>query len=173
MFTLFFSMCIRTATFIVGKPNTSKSLFLSLDLLTGQMSAAEAVGAFFSGTRNRACSSATQLIVVSSFSSGSRKQTVFKVDGRFYSNLENCIKLAGVNSSFRNSSVFRQYAVDKSHERKQAFLEVDALLDHLFCHVRRFVTSNPLRPTSGLMWLPSDVKRTMVYILAVTTISGQ
>ena len=32
--TLFVVMCIRTATFIVGKPGTSKSLFLSLDLLT-------------------------------------------------------------------------------------------------------------------------------------------
>ena len=37
-----------------------------------------------------------------------------------------------------------QYAVDESHEQRQAFLEVDALLDHLFRHVRRFVTSNPL-----------------------------
>ena len=36
-----------------------------------------------------------------------------------------------------------QYAVDESHKRRQAFLEVDALLDHLFRHVRRFVTSNP------------------------------
>ena len=35
-----------------------------------------------------------------------------------------------------------QYAVDELHE--QAFLEVDVLLDHLFRHVRRFVTSNPL-----------------------------
>ena len=37
-----------------------------------------------------------------------------------------------------------QYAVHESHERRQAFLEFDALLDHLFRHVRRFVTSNPL-----------------------------
>ena len=95
------------------------------------------------------------------------------MDGRFYSDLKSYIKLAGVNSSFRNSSVFSQYAVDKSHERKQAFLEVDALLDHLLRHVRRFVTSNPLHPTSDLLWLPSDVKRTMVYILAVTTTSVQ
>ena len=36
-FALFVGMCIRTTTFIVGKPNTSKSLFLSLDLLTGMM----------------------------------------------------------------------------------------------------------------------------------------
>ena len=72
---------------------------------------------------------------------------VFEVDGRFYSNLENYTTLAGVNSSFRNSSVFRQYAVDISHE-----LEVDALLDHLFRYVRRFVTSSPWRPTSNLLW---------------------
>ena len=104
---------------------------------------------------------------------GRASNTVFKVDGRFYSNLESCIKLPGVNSSFRNSSVFRQYAVDKSHERRQAFLEVDALLDHFFHHVRRFVTSNPLRLTSNLLWFPSDVKRTMVDILSVTTISVQ
>ena len=68
--------------------------------------------------------------------------TVFEMEGRFNRNLESRVKLAGVNSSFRNSSVFMQYAVDESHE--QAFLEVDVLLDHLFCHVRRFVTSNPL-----------------------------
>ena len=36
-FALFVGMCIRTATFIVGKPGSSKSLFLSLDLLTGMM----------------------------------------------------------------------------------------------------------------------------------------
>ena len=35
--TLFVGMCIRTATFIVGKPGTSKSLFLLLDLLTSMM----------------------------------------------------------------------------------------------------------------------------------------
>ena len=133
-----------------GQTEHIESLFLSLDLLTGQMAAA--AEAFLSGTRRRACSFAARA-----------SNTVFKVDGRFYSNLESCIKLAGVNSSFRNSSVFRQYA----------FPEVDALLDHLIRHVRRFVTSNPLRPTYDLLWLPSDVKRTMVYILAVTTISVQ
>ena len=37
-----------------------------------------------------------------------------------------------------------QYAVHESHEQRQAFLEVDTLLDHLFRHARRFVTSNPL-----------------------------
>ena len=36
-FALFVGMCIRTATFTVGKPGASKSLFLSLDLLTGMM----------------------------------------------------------------------------------------------------------------------------------------
>ena len=51
----------------------------------------------------------------------------------------------------------RTYAVDKSHE-----LEVDALLDHLFRHARRFLTSSPLRLTFDLLLLPSDVKRTMV-----------
>ena len=60
--------------------------------------------------------------------SAAEQQSVgLEVDGQFYRNLKNYITLAGVNSSFRNSSVFRQYAVDKSHE-----LEVDALLDHLF-----------------------------------------
>ena len=41
---LFVCMCIRTATFV---SKTSKSLFLSLDLLTGQTAAAEAAEAFF------------------------------------------------------------------------------------------------------------------------------
>ena len=36
-FALFVGMCIRTATFIVGKTNTSKSPFLMLDLLRGMM----------------------------------------------------------------------------------------------------------------------------------------
>ena len=36
-FALFVGMCIRTATFTVGKPGASKSLFLSLDLLTGML----------------------------------------------------------------------------------------------------------------------------------------
>ena len=77
-------------------------------------------------------------------------------------------------SSFRNSSVFSQYAVDESHEWRQAFLEVDALLDHLFRHVRRFVTSNPLRRKSDILWLPFDVKRmTVNRILTVTAISVQ
>ena len=56
--------------------------------------------------------------------------------------------------------------------RLQTFLEVDALLDHLFRHGRRFVTSNPLRITSDLLWLPSYVKLTTVNrLLAVTAIS--
>ena len=63
----------------------------------------------------------------------------------------------------------RKYAVDKSHE-----LEVDALLDNLFRHVHRFLTSSPLRLTSDLFWLPSDVKRTMLNrFLAFTAISVQ
>ena len=70
--------------------------------------------------------------------------TLFEVDDRFLKILEYRVKLAGMNSSSRNSSVFMQYAVDESHKRRQAFLEVEALLDHLFSHVRRFVTSNPL-----------------------------
>ena len=37
-----------------GHTEHIESLFLSLDLLTGQMAAAEAAEAFFSGTRRRA-----------------------------------------------------------------------------------------------------------------------
>ena len=79
--------------------------------------------------------------------------TVFEVDGRFYRNLESRVMLAGVNNSFRNPLVFMKHAVDGAHERRQAFLEVDALLDH-FGHnntpvhvakrlIPRFATSNP------------------------------
>ena len=46
-FALFVGMCIRTVTFFVGKPRTSESLFLSLDLLQSQTAAAEAAEAFF------------------------------------------------------------------------------------------------------------------------------
>ena len=70
--------------------------------------------------------------------------TLFEVGGRFLQILEYRVKLADVNSSSRNSSVFMHYAVEESHERGQAFLEVDTLLDHLFRHLRRVVTSNPL-----------------------------
>ena len=69
--------------------------------------------------------------------------TVFEVDVWFNRILERRVRLAGVNSSFRNSPVFIQYAVDESHERRQAFLEVDALLDYLFRHVRRFCHFKP------------------------------
>ena len=69
--------------------------------------------------------------------------TLFKEDGRFLQILEYRVKLAGMNSSFRNSSVFMLYAVDKSHERGQAFLEVDTLLNHLFRHLRRFCHLEP------------------------------
>ena len=62
--------------------------------------------------------------------------TIFEVDGRFD-------------------------AVDGTHERRQVFLEIEALLDHLFRHINtpvhmakrvilRFVTSNPSPPTSDL-----------------------
>ena len=66
------------------------------------------------------------------------------MDGRFLQILEYRVMLAGMNSSSRNSSVFMQYAIDESHKRRQVFVEVDALLDRLFRHVRLFVTSNPL-----------------------------
>ena len=80
---------------------------------------------------------------------------VFEIDGLFFHrNLESRVKLAGVNSSFRNPPVLMKYAVDGAHERRQAFLEIEALLGHLFrrnntpVHVAkrlipRFVTSNP------------------------------
>ena len=148
MFTLLVSICIRTAAFIVGKPNTSSpcscdwtcSQVRWLQLKQQKLSFQEHEGVLVLLPHNSWMSRHSPLDRASN--------TVFKVDGRFHSNLESCIKLADVNSSFRNSSVFRQYAVDTSHERRQAFLEVDALLDHFFRHVRRFVTSNPLRPTS-------------------------
>ena len=67
--------------------------------------------------------------------------TVFEVDGRFLQFLKNRVKLAGVNSSFRNRPVFLKYAVNGAHDRRQAFLEVEGLLDHLF-----------LRNSTPYMW---------------------
>ena len=64
---LFVGMCIRTATFFVGKPGTSKSLFLSLNLLTGQSAAA--TWAYLFLRRSVSYTSAAPLIHVSSFSS--------------------------------------------------------------------------------------------------------
>ena len=61
------------------------------------------------------------------FSDG-ESNTVFEVDGRFDRNLESRVKLAGVKP------VFMKYAVDGTHERRKSFLEVEALLDHLFRH---------------------------------------
>ena len=72
----------------------------------------------------------------------------------FCSCLECQVKLAGVNSSFRNPPVFLKHAVGGAHERRQAFLEIEVLLGHLFrrnntpVHVAlklipRFVTSKP------------------------------
>ena len=66
----------------------------------------------------------------------------------FYGNLESQVKLVSVKP------VFMKYAVDRMHERRQVFLEVVALLDHLFCHLNMpahvakrvippVVTSNP------------------------------
>ena len=69
--------------------------------------------------------------------------TIFEVGCRF-----DRVKLVGVKP------VFMKYAVDATHERRQVFLEVDALLDHLFHQINtpahmdkrvipRFVPSNP------------------------------
>ena len=74
--------------------------------------------------------------------------TIFEVEGRFYGNLESRVKLVGVKP------VFMMYSVERMHERRQVFLEVVALLDHLFrymnmpVHVAKrvippFVTSTP------------------------------
>ena len=48
--------------------------------------------------------------------------TVFEVDGRFLHILEYRVKLADVNSSFRNLPVVLKYAVSEAHKQKQAFL---------------------------------------------------
>ena len=48
--------------------------------------------------------------------SNGERNTLFEVDGRFLQILEYRVKLAGMNSSSRNSSVFMQYAVDESHK---------------------------------------------------------
>ena len=59
-----------------------------------------------------------------------------------------------MHSSFRYPPVFIKCAVDGAHVQRQAFLEVEVLLDHLFRHnntpvhvakrlIPRFVTSNP------------------------------
>ena len=74
--------------------------------------------------------------------------TIFEVDGRFVGNLESRVKLVGVKL------VSMKYAVDGTHKQRQIFLEVEALLDHLFRHINtpvhrakmvfpRFVTSIP------------------------------
>ena len=51
----------------------------------------------------------------------------------FYRCLECQVKLSGVNSPFRNPPVFLKKAVGGAHERRQAFLEIEVWLDHLFC----------------------------------------
>ena len=74
--------------------------------------------------------------------------TIFEVEGRLNGDLESRVKLVGVKL------VFMKYAVDIMHERRQVLLEVEALLDHLFRHIKTpahvakrvippFVTSNP------------------------------
>ena len=55
--------------------------------------------------------------------------TIFEVDGRFVGNLESRVKLVGVKP------VSTKHAVDGTHERRKVFLEVEALLDHLFRHI--------------------------------------
>ena len=172
-FALFVGMCTRTATFIVAKPNISNpcschwtcSQVRWLQLMQQKLSFQEHEGVLILLPHNLLMSLHSPLDRASN--------TVFKVDGRFYRNLESCIKLAGVNSSFRNSSVFRQYAVDKSHERRQAFLEVDAVVAPLVPSCSSFGHFKPFASYINLLWLPSDMKRTMVYILVVTTISAQ
>ena len=44
----------------------------------------------------------------------------------FYGNLESKVKIVGVKP------VFMKYAVDRVHKPRQVFVEVVALLDHLF-----------------------------------------
>ena len=93
--------------------------------------------------------------------------TVFEVDGRFLQILEYRVKLAGVNSSFRKPPVFLKYAVSGAHERRQAFLEIEVLLDH-----PRFVTSNPSPSYIRSVVKAFRSERTVAKrILAVTAIS--
>ena len=69
---------------------------------------------------------------------------------------------------------FHEVRRRRTRERRQVLLEFEALLEHLFRHIhtsvhvakrviRHFVTSNLLRPTSDLLWLPADVTHTTVY----------
>ena len=85
-------------------------------------------------------------VVDEAFSDGG-SYTIFEVEGRFDGNLESRVRLVGVKP------VFMKYAVDRIHERRHVFLEVEALLDHLFRHINTpahvakrvippFVTSN-------------------------------
>ena len=60
------------------------------------------------------------------------KQHIFEVDGRFLQVLVFRVELAFVNSSFRILPVFLKYAFSGAHEQKQAFLEIEMLLGHLF-----------------------------------------
>ena len=100
MFALFVSMCIRTATFIVGKPNTSSpcschwtcSQVRWLQLKQQKLSFQKHGGVLVLLPHNSLMSLHSPLDRASN--------TVIKVDGRFYSNLESSIKLADVNSSF-------------------------------------------------------------------------
>ena len=84
------------------------------------------------------------------FSDGGNHK-IFEVEGRFDGNLESRVRLVGVKP------VFMKYAVDRMYERRQVFLKVEALLDHLFRHINTpahvakkvippFVTSNPSPP---------------------------
>ena len=58
--------------------------------------------------------------------------TLFEVDGRFKQILEYRVTLAGMNSSFRNLSVFLKFAVSGAHEWRQAFHEIEVLFEHVF-----------------------------------------
>ena len=97
------------------------------------------------------------------FSDG-ESYTVFEVDGCF-DRKQSQAKLAGVKP------VFMKYAVDKTHDRRQVLLEVEALLDHLFRHKntpvhvakRRFLVFRP--PTSNLWWMSSEVERTTAKLI--------
>ena len=80
---------------------------------------------------------------VKTVSNGARN-TLFEMDGFFLQILEYRVKLASMNSSSRNSSVFMQDSVVESKKRRQVFLlEVNAFLDRLFRHVRQFCHFKP------------------------------
>ena len=93
-------------------------------------------------------------------------ETTFEYQGKFYKNKESVVKVG--NFEFRNPPVF--VTLEEPQER-DAHLEVESLLDHLFYHpntasfislrlIQRFTSSNP---SPGYVKAVADAFRTGAY----------